>query len=83
MNEQQKRLVTMLNDMYHSQSDEYKSRYRDNYFELLQHIIFDDQGSWNACRIAPRAYISGEEIIARINSGSRLFEGRTKQEDSE
>jgi hypothetical protein len=70
MNEQQKRLVTMLNDMYHSQSDEYKSRYRDNYFELLQHII------------SPRAYISGEEIIARINSGSRLFEGRTKQEDS-
>ena len=71
MNEQQKRLVTMLNDMYHSQSDEYKSRYRDNYFELLQHII------------STRAYISGEEIIARINSGSRLFEGRTKQEDSE
>ena len=71
MNEQQKRLVTMLNDMYHSQSDEYKSRYRDNYFELLQHII------------SPRAYISGEEIFARVNSGSRLFEGRTKQEDSE
>ena len=71
MNEQQKRLVAMLNDMYHSQSDEYKSRYRDNYFELLQHII------------SPRAYISGEEIITRINSGSRLFEGRTKQEDSE
>ena len=71
MNEQQKRLVTMLNDMYQSQSDEYKSRYRDNYFELLQHII------------SPRADISGEEIIARINSGSRLFEGRTKQEDSE
>ena len=71
MNEQQKRLVAMLNDMYHSQSDEYKSRYRDNYFELLRHII------------SPRAYISGEEIFARIKSGSRLFEGRTKQEDSE
>ena len=52
MNEQQKRLVTMLNDMYHSQSDEYKSRYRDNYFELLQHII------------SQRDYISSEEIIA-------------------
>lgn len=25
MNEQQKRLVAMLNDMYHSQGDEYKS----------------------------------------------------------
>jgi hypothetical protein len=71
MNEQQKHLVAMLNDMYHSQSDEYKSRYRDNYFELLQHII------------SPRAYISGEEIITCINSGSRLFDGRTKQEDSE
>jgi len=71
MTEQQKLLVTMLNDMYHSQSDEYKSRYRDNYFELLQHII------------SPRDYTSGEEIIACINSGSRLFEGRTKQEDSE
>lgn len=51
MNEQQKRLVEMLNDMYQSQGGEYKSRYRDNYFELLQHII------------SPRAYISGEEII--------------------
>lgn len=55
MNEQQKRLVAMLNDMYHSQSDEYKSRYRDNYFELLQHII------------SPGAYITGEEIAAKIN----------------
>jgi hypothetical protein len=72
MNEQQKHLVAMLNDMYHSQSDEYKSRYRDNYFELLQYITS-----------TPSAYITGEEIIARINSGSRLFEGRTKQEDSE
>ena len=64
-------MVTMLNDMYHSQSDEYKSRYRDNYFELLQHII------------SPRAYISSEEIIAQINSVSRLREIKTKQEDSE
>lgn len=45
----------MLNDMYCSQGDEYKSRYRDNYFELLQHLI------------SPRAYISGEEIAAKIN----------------
>ena len=71
MNEQQKRLVTMLNDMYHSQSDEYKSRYRDNYFELLQHII------------SPRDYISSEEIIAQINSVSRLRGRKTKQKDSE
>ena len=71
MNEQQKRLVAMLNDMYHSQSDEYKSRYRDNYFELLQHII------------SPRDYISSEEIIAQINSVSRFRERKTKQEDSE
>lgn len=62
-------MVAMLNDMYYSQGDEYKSRYRDNYFELLQHII------------APRAYISGEEIIAQINRVSRLLERKTKQED--
>lgn len=71
MNERQKCLVAMLNDMYYSQGDEYKSRYRDNYFELLQHII------------SPRAYISGEEIFARINSGSRFRERNTKQEDNE
>ena len=64
-------MITMLNDMYYSQGDEYKSRYRDNYFELLQHII------------SPRAYISSEEIIAQINSVSRLREIKTKQEDSE
>lgn len=39
MNEQQKRLVEMLNGMYHSQDKEYKSYYRNNYFALLQHII--------------------------------------------
>lgn len=39
MNEQQKRLVEILNDMYHSQGSEYKSLYRDYYFELLQYII--------------------------------------------
>ena len=40
----------MLNDMYYSQGDEYKSRYRENYFELLQQII-------SQC-----AYISGADI---------------------
>lgn len=44
----------MLNDMYQSQGDEYKSRYRENYFELLQHLV------------SPRAYISGEEIAKQI-----------------
>lgn len=46
----------MLNDMYQSQGDEYKSRYRENYFELLQHLV------------SPRAYISGEEIAKQIES---------------
>ena len=45
----------MLNDMYYSQGDEYKSRYRENYFELLRHLI------------SPRYYISGEEISAQID----------------
>lgn len=46
----------MLNDMYQSQGDEYKSRYRENYFELLQHLVY------------PRACISGGEIAAKIDS---------------
>ena len=45
----------MLNDMYYSQSDEYKSRYRENYFELLQQLI------------SPCAHISCAEIIDKIN----------------
>ena len=64
MNEQQKRLVEMLNDMYQSQGGEYKSRYRDNYFELLQHII------------SPSAYINGEEIIVEPwqPTGEKIFD---------
>ena len=59
MDEHTKQLITMLNDMYQSQSDEYKSRYRENYFELLQHLV------------SPRAYISGEEIAKQIESMQR------------
>jgi hypothetical protein len=55
MDEHTKKLITMLNDMYYSQGDEYKSRYRENYFELLRHLI------------SPRAYISGAEISAQID----------------
>jgi hypothetical protein len=46
----------MLNDMYYSQGDEYKSRYRENYFELLRHLI------------SPRVYISGAEISSQIDN---------------
>lgn len=59
MDEHTKQLITMLNDMYHSQGDEYKSRYRENYLELLRHII------------SPRAYVSSKEIAAKINSMQR------------
>jgi hypothetical protein len=55
MDEHTKQLITMLNDMYQSQGDEYKSRYRENYFELLRHLI------------SPRVYISGAEISAQID----------------
>ena len=48
----------MLNDMYHSQSDEYKSRYRENYFELLRHLIS----------------IRGEEIAAKIDCMQRRMD---------
>ena len=59
MDEHTKKLITMLNDMYYSQGDEYKSRYRENYFELLRHLI------------SPHAYISGEEITAQIDRMQR------------
>ena len=59
MDEHTKQLITMLNDMYQSQGDEYKSRYRENYFELLRHLI------------SPRAYISGAEISAQIDRMQR------------
>ena len=59
MDEHTKQLITMLNDMYHSQSDEYKSRYRENYLELLRHLI------------SPRVYISGAEISAQIDHMQR------------
>ena len=59
MDEHTKQLITMLNDMYYSQGDEYKSRYRENYFELLRHLI------------SPRAYISGDEISAQIDRMKR------------
>ena len=59
MDEHTKQLITMLNDMYYSQGDEYKSRYRENYFELLRHLI------------SPRVYISGEYISEKIDSMKR------------
>ena len=57
MDEQTKQLITLLNDMYYSQGDEYKSRYRENYFELLRHLMSPSSD----------CYISGEEIYERIN----------------
>lgn len=66
MNEQQKRLVEMLNDMYHSQDKEYKSYYRNNYFALLQHII------------SPGTPISCEETIAPISGIARILKEKTK-----
>ena len=57
MDEQTKQLITLLNDMYYSQSDEYKSRYRENYFELLRHLMSPSSD----------CYISGEELIERNN----------------
>lgn len=38
MDELQKRRIELLNDMYQSQSEEFKKQYRDNYFELLQYL---------------------------------------------
>ena len=62
MDEQTKQLITLLNDMYYSQSDEYKSRYRENYFELLRHLMSPSSD----------CYISGEKIIEDINRRHRI-----------
>jgi hypothetical protein len=70
MDEHTKQLITMLNDMYQSQGDEYKSRYRENYFELLQHLV------------SPRVYISGGEIIRKYNDlqQKRMNYGKDRQQ---
>jgi hypothetical protein len=69
MDKHTKQLITMLNDMYYSQGDEYKSRYRENYFELLQHLI------------SPRAYISDAEIEARYNALKVVDDTEVKWEE--
>lgn len=71
MNEQQKRLVEMLNDMYHSQDKEYKSYYRNNYFVLLQYII------------SPGTPISCEETTAPISEIARILKEKAKQKGNE
>lgn len=42
MTAEQKRMIDILNDMYQSQGVDFRNEYRDNYFELLQYIIFGD-----------------------------------------
>lgn len=42
MTAEQKRMVDILNDMYQSQGIEFKEQYRDNYYELLQYIMYGD-----------------------------------------
>jgi hypothetical protein len=59
MNERQRQLIERLNDMYQSQSSEFKSRYRDNYFELLDFIYNPNT-----------VQITGESIIRYINRTS-------------
>ena len=47
--------------MYQSQGSEFKSRYRDNYFELLEYIMNPYQHR-----------ITGEEIRAQIDAMERF-----------
>ena len=56
MNERQRQMIERLNDMYQSQSSEFKSRYRDNYFELMDFIYNPNT-----------EHITGESIIRYIN----------------
>ena len=57
MNEEQKRLIDLLNDMYCSQGKEWRETYREHYFELLGCIL----GLY-------QVRISGKEIMERINA---------------
>ena len=60
MDESRRQLIERLNDMYQSQGSEFKSRYRENYFELLEFIMNPYQHR-----------ITGEEVIAKINAIER------------
>ena len=39
MSEENKHLIELLNDMYQSQSIDFKQRYRENYFGLLEYLV--------------------------------------------
>lgn len=54
MNERQRQMIERLNDMYQSQSSEFKSRYRDNYFELLDFIYNPNTVHRYVNRTSPR-----------------------------
>ena len=46
MNEENKQLIELLNDMYQSQSSDYKQRYRENYFDLLEYLTNSISKKW-------------------------------------
>ena len=46
MQERNKQLIELLNDMYHSQSSDFKQRYRENYFEILEYLTWSADKSW-------------------------------------
>jgi hypothetical protein len=63
INERQKDLIDRLNDMYHSQNLEYRNRYADNYFALLDHIMTP----YNPNKVE----ITGEDVIRFMNRRTR------------
>ena len=61
MDESRRQLIERLNDMYQSQGSDFKSRYRDHYFELLEFIMNPYQHR-----------ITGEEIRVQIDAMERF-----------
>ena len=61
MDESRRQLIERLNDMYQSQGSDFKSRYRDHYFELLEFIMNPYQNR-----------ITGEEVRAQIDAMARF-----------
>ena len=61
MDESRRQLIERLNDMYQSQGSDFKSRYRDHYFELLEFIMNPYQHR-----------ITGEEVRAQIDAMARF-----------
>ena len=72
MDESRRQLIERLNDMYQSQCSDFKSRYRDHYFELLEFIMNPYQRR-----------ITGEEVRAQIEAMENFNRRYLKEKEGE